>query len=375
MDIDRNEVIDLLERLSNARSPSGFEDETVEVVRDFCAGWATVEENTLRDALITPIRGGVSGMPGTETPAPAHSPSAPRPRVMFDAHGDEVGAMVKSIRSNGTMDFVTLGRFPEGALAGQDVLVKNAEGEWLHGTIGIKPPHFMSAQERSGAVRAPLILDVGATSAEELRRSFGVRIGAPVVPATRFTCDRACGIAVGKAFDCRAGVAAMLLALRELARHDDLAVDVVASVSAQEEVGERGVVAAARHFDPQLAFMFEGCPADDTFLAPDESQAELRRGPMFRHFDRCMITNPRYQRFVLDVADRSGLSYQESVREGGGTDAGPVHLLDVPCVVAGVPCRYVHTGTAICAIEDIEECARVAVEVVRALTPEVIAGF
>ena len=358
MHFDRDEVIDLLGRLSNAKSPSGFEDETVAVVRDFCRGWATVEENTLRDALITP-----------------NSAHGDRPRVMLDAHGDEVGGMVKNIAANGTMSMVTLGRWPEGALAGQGVLVRNTRGEWLHGTIGVKPPHFTSAAEKAAHAPQPLILDVGATSAREARELFSLGMGEPVVPATRFTCDRERGICVGKAFDCRAGVAAMLLALRELSRRDDLAVDVVASVSGQEEVGERGAAAAARHFSPSAAYMFEGCPADDTFLAPGEVQTALHQGPMFRYFDRCMITNPRYQRFVLGAAAEAGLKTQTSVREGGGTDGGPVHLLDIPCVVAGVPCRYIHTATSLVAFDDVEECARVAVAVMARMTPEVIAGF
>ena len=112
MNFNKDEVIGLLERLSNAKSPSGFEDETVAVVRDFCQGWADVEENSLRDALITP-----RGLCGN------------RPRVMLDAHGDEVGGMVKAIHANGTMSLVTLGRWPDGALTGQDVLVRNTRGE------------------------------------------------------------------------------------------------------------------------------------------------------------------------------------------------------------------------------------------------------
>ena len=358
MNFNKDEVIGLLERLSNAKSPSGFEDETVAVVRDFCQGWADVEENSLRDALITP-----RGMHGN------------RPRVMLDAHGDEVGGMVKAIHANGAMSLVTLGRWPDGALTGQHVLVRNTRGEWLHGTIGVKPPHFMTEAERAARVAQPLILDVGATSTEEAREGFHLGIGEPIVPATRFTCDRERGICVGKAFDCRAGVAALLLALRELAGRGDLQVDVVASVSGQEEVGERGVAAAARHFGPRAAFMFEGCPADDTFLPADEVQAALHKGPMFRYFDRCMITNPRYQRFVLACATKAGLPVQTSVREGGGTDGGPVHLLDIPCVVAGVPCRYIHAATSLVALDDVLQAARVAVEVLSNMTPEVIAEF
>lgn len=357
MHVDTDELVGLLGALSEARAPSGFEDETLAVVRRFCEGWADVGENSLRDGLVTP--GSFTGE---------------KPVLMLDAHGDEVGGMVRAVHANGTMSFVELGRFSPGVLAGQDVWVRSTDGAWVRGVVGAKPPHFWTEAERASG-RAPLVLDVGATSREDAVSRFGMGMGEPFVPATSFSYDGRTGVALGKAFDCRAGVCAMLLALRELAGRDDLPFDVVASVSAQEEVGERGVAAAVRHFSPQVALMFEGCPADDTFAAPDEVQAALGRGPMFRYFDRCMITNPRYQRFVLRAAAEAGLPAQTSVREGGGTDGGPTHQLDVPCVVAGVPCRHVHAGCAICAVEDVRATAEVAVAVVERLTPEVVAGF
>ena len=358
MQFDETEVVDLLGALSNAKAPSGFEEESVAVVRDFCEGWAKVEENTLRCALITP-----------------KNFTGKKPVLMLDAHGDEVGGMVRSIRSNGTMTFVQLGRFTDGVLAGQDVYVRTTEGDWVHGVIGVKPPHFMSAAEKASGVGPALILDVGATSKEEAVEKFHMGMGEPIVPATAFDYEPELGVAFGKAFDCRAGATAMLLALRELADRDDLPFDVVAALSAQEEVGERGVLASYRRFRPQVCFMFEGCPADDTFQIPDDVQTALHKGPMFRYFDRCMITHPRYQRFVLQCAQEAGLPAQTSVREGGGTDGGPIHVLDVPCVVAGVPCRYIHAGTSICAIDDIEAAAAIGVEVATHLTEDVVAGW
>ena len=357
MDFNDGEVADLLGRLSDAKSPSGFEDEVVDVVRDFCSGWAKVESNTVHDALITP-----------------NNFTGNKPVLMLDAHGDEVGGMVKSIRSNGTMTFVELGRFSPNVLAGQDVLVRNTLGEWVHGVIGVKPPHFMSAAERASG-ELQLILDVGATSKEEAVNVVHMGMGEPFVPATKYEYDEATGVALGKAFDCRAGVAAELLALRELSGYDDLPFDVVASVSAREEVGERGVLAAAMRFNPMVAFMFEGCPADDTFTIPDDVQTAFRRGPMFRYFDCCMITNQRYQLFVLKCASEAGLVCQTSVREGGGTDGGPIHMLDVPCVVAGVPSRYVHSGTALCTLYDVKMTAEVAVAVAERMTPEDVRAF
>lgn len=357
MTIDDSELVELLGALSDAKAPSGFEDETLAVARGFCEGWARFEENTLRDGLITP-----------------RNFTGEKPVLMLDAHGDEVGGMVKAVLANGTMSFVQLGRFSSGTLAGQGVRVRATDGTWVRGVVGVKPPHFLTEAERASG-RAPMVLDVGARSREEAERRFGMAVGEPFVPDTAFGYDERGGVAFGKAFDCRAGVCAMLLALRELAGRDDLPVDVVGSISAQEEVGERGIAAAVRHFSPTVAFLFEGCPADDTFTPADEVQAALGAGPMFRHFDVSMITHPRYQRFVLGVARKAGLPAQESVREGGGTNGGVIHQLDVPCVVAGVPCRYIHAGTSICSPADVRVAAEVAVAVAERLTPEVLAGF
>ncbi len=348
------ELIDLLARLSNAKAPSGFEDEVVDIVREFCSGWANVEVNSLLDVIITPC----NVVPD-------------KPTLMFDAHGDEVGGMVQSIHAGGTMNFVELGHFAPNTLAGQDVWVRTTRGTWARGVIGVKPPHFWSAAE--GA--APLTLDVGATSKTDAIERFGIGIGEPIVPATDFSYDEVTDIAIGKAFDCRAGVCTLLLALRELATRDDLPVNVIGCISAQEEMGERGVGAAARQVKPAAAFLFESCPADDTFTPADEIQTALRRGPMFRYFDRCMITNPRYQRFVLGVAKRCGLPVQTAVRTGGGTNGGVLHQLDIPSVVAGIPCRYIHAGTAICAVEDIRTTVDVAIAVAEGLSPETLASF
>ncbi len=54
MDVSNDELVALLGALSNAKAPSGFEDEALAVARAFCEGWASFEENTLRDGLITP---------------------------------------------------------------------------------------------------------------------------------------------------------------------------------------------------------------------------------------------------------------------------------------------------------------------------------
>jgi putative aminopeptidase FrvX len=359
MNFNDQEVVSLVERLSNARGASGFEDEVLDVVRGFCEPWATVETNSLRCGFVTP-----------------NTFSGTKPVVMLDAHGDECGLMTKSVRDNGCLTFIQLGRFTRHCLVGQSVLVRTVDGGWVPGVVGAKPPHFMSAAELASGEDPEMTIDVGAVSRQDAVENFRVGIGEPVVPATRFGWDEKNRVMFGKAFDCRVGVAAMLLALRELAGMD-LPFDVVAAVSSQEEVGERGVASSVRRFNPAVCYMFEGAPADDTFGEPADMQCRLKRGPMFRYADVCMITNPRYQRFVLAAAEEAGLPAQGAVRTGGGTDGGVAHLManGIPCVVSGVPSRYIHAGCAIASLDDVENSARVAVAAVSRLTPEVVAGF
>lgn len=359
MDFNDSEVVSLIESLSNARAASGFEDETLAAARMFCKPFATFEENSLRCGFVIP-----KNFSGT------------KPVVMLDAHGDEVGLMVKSVRDNGCLTFIQLGRFTKGVLGGAEVLVRTVDGDWVRGVVGVKPPHFTSAAEKESDSEAEMTIDVGATSKQDAVENFRVGIGEPVVPATRFTWDEKNRVMFGKAFDCRAGVASMLLALRELAEMD-LAFDVVAAISSQEEVGDRGVASAVRRFNPALCYMFEGCPADDTFGVEADMQCRLKQGPMLRYADCSMITNPRYQRFVLGVAAAEGIPVQGSVREGGGTNGGMVHVMGngIPCVVSGVPSRYIHAGCSIAALDDVENAARLCVGVLSKLTVEDVAKF
>lgn len=80
----------------------------------------------------------------------------------------------------------------------------------------------------------------------------------------------------GRAFDCRIGCAALIESMRILAEKE-LDVDVVAVLSSQEEVGERGCKVAVNKVKPDIAIVFEGCPADDTFGETYSMQTMLKK--------------------------------------------------------------------------------------------------
>ena len=57
-------------------------------------------------------------------------------------------------------------------------------------------------------------------------------------------------------------------------------------------MGTRGATVTANTVKPDLAIVFEGCPADDTVAEPYMIQTAIHKGPMLRHIDARMITNP-----------------------------------------------------------------------------------
>lgn len=245
--------LSLLKALCEANAPSGFEDETVRVARDVIGDVCDVEEDHLRNLYLYRRKN-----------------TGDKPVLMLDAHSDEVGFMVHSIRPTGTLRVVPLGGWNRATLPGTTVSVRNRGGKWIPGVIAAKPPHFMSAaeKERAGAPEIrDLAVDIGAKSAAEAAEVFGVRIGEPVVPKTPFEYDAAHGLFFGKAFDCRIGCAALLEVMRRIA-DEDLNVDVIGALSVQEEVGERGCKITTNRIRPDAALVFEGCPADDTFGEP-----------------------------------------------------------------------------------------------------------
>ena len=351
--------VKLIKALSDAIGPSGFEDEVLDVVREALADICTFEEDKVRNLYIY-----------------RRNHTGEKPVLMLDAHGDEVGFMIHSIKPNGTLRFIGLGRMDGRGLSSAELLVRNTEGEYIPGIVGLRPPHFSNGNTANSLDLQNFSIDVGATSAEEAVNEFQIGIGEPVVPSTICRFDEKHGLFFGKAFDCRIGVAALIETLRQLDGLD-LPFDVVGVISSQEEIGDRGIKVAVNKVKPDIAICFEGCPADDTFTEPYAIQTALKGGPMFRYMDTSVICSPRFQRWVLKVAKEQGIPAQASVREGGGNNGAVINLAGngIPVVVAGVPVRYIHATRGITAYEDFENTAKLVTILAKELTPDIFAGF
>jgi putative aminopeptidase FrvX len=362
MVIANERELSVIKALAEAKGPSGFEDETVAAVRQILGDICDFEEDSLRNLYIYRRKN-----------------SGNKPTLMLDAHSDEVGFIIHSIKPNGTLRFLELGGWSKNTLPGTRVLVRNHFGEWIRGMIAAKPPHFLSDEERAqNKVQSvsSLVIDIGARSADEAKDEFGIRIGEPAVPATPFEYDEKRDIMFGKGFDCRIGCAALVETMRVLSSVE-LDVDIVGVLSSQEEVGERGCKVAVNRVKPDAALVFEGCPADDTFGEAYAMQALLKKGPMLRFMDKSVICNPRFQRFALDTAEKNSLAVQASVREGGGNNAAVIQaqLIGAPSIVMGVPVRYIHGPNCITTFADYSATVKLACAIATGLNADIIKSF
>ena len=358
--MDKQTTLQMIAAISNANGVSGFEDDVVAAILPYAEQVGETKVDRMRNVFIR-----------------RKENTGSRPVVQLDAHSDEVGFMVQAICPNGTLRIIPIGGWVNHNIPAHKVWVRNRYGKYIPGLTASKPPHFMTEQER----KAPLdikdiTVDVGAVSREEAIEVYGIRIGEPVVPDVTFTYAEDTDLMVGKSFDCRLGCAAILKTMHELAGQE-LAVDIVGACASQEEVGVRGATVTAQVIQPDLAIVFEGCPADDTCVEPYMVQTAIKRGPMLRHIDARMITNPRYQRYALDLAEKLGIPVQDAVRAAGSTNGAAIHLTGrgVPVIVIGVPVRYAHTHYGVSAYADFDNAVKLACEILKRADADLIESF
>lgn len=277
------------------------------------------------------------------------------PRVMVAGHMDEVGFLVQNITPDGFLQFVAVGGWWEHSLLSQRVEVRTRGGDKILGVVASRPPHFLPASQRSQIIPLDqMFIDVGASSREEAERDMGIHLGDPIAPVSAFTPMAREDYFMAKAFDNRVGMAATIQSGQLLSEsyHPNR---LILAGTVMEEVGLRGAKTAAHWAKPDVAIILEGPPADDTpGFARSESQGRLGGGVQIRLFDPTAITNPRLAALAMQVAKDEDIAHQVTVRRSGGTDAGSIHLSGsgVPCIVLGVPARYIHSHNSIIDIND-----------------------
>lgn len=340
---------ELLKQLTEAVGVASQEKEVRKLIRDLITDH--VDEwrvDTLGNLIATKKGTGASNM-----------------RVMVDAHMDEVGLMIKEIDSDGTLKFYTVGGFDDRALLGKVVQVGSKQAV---GVIGARPVHLLSANQRNSIVKVDSMrIDIGAKNKDDAGRQ--VKVGDTATFTTPY--QEVGNMAMGKAFDNRAGCAALI----ELLRGEPFPFDLIATFSVQEEVGLRGAAVAAYAVKPDAAFVLECTPAYDMPNERDESpNVSLGKGPSIYVMDAGTIQDPRLVSSITRTAADNNIPFQIRRPGGGGTNTAAIQRAGsgVPAATIATPARYIHNSVSMMNLDDFANVIRLADATLRNFTPDVL---
>lgn len=353
-----SELRELLRRLSEAFGPSGYEKAVRAVVREEIQGAVDRLDVDALGNLIA-FKAGV----GPE----------PRLKVMASAHMDEVGFMITQITKNGMLSFKPVGGIDARLLLGKRLVIGESR---LQAIIGAPVPHLQKGEEEKRVVEVDdMAIDIGA--ADEKGANGKIKVGDYAVFATQFLAlseDAGWPTVRGKAFDDRAGCAALVALLRR----ERFPIDLFGVFTVQEEVGLRGARVAAHRVNPNAAFALEGTLCDDLPRPPDEDSTPVTRlgdGPAITLMDRSVVAHPGLVALLQEAAADQGIPIQYKAPGLGSTESGATHLAHsgVPATTVSVPCRYIHGPAAILNLNDLDATVRLMDATLRRITAQHLA--
>ena len=221
----------LIQKLTETFSPSGYEDAIREVI--------LAEIKPLADEIHVDALGNIIARKGEK--------AANGKRVMIAAHMDEIGLITTHIDENGFVRFTTVGvPFVRYLLGGRVRFVNGVQGV-------ISSERLDKFNEIPSADK--MFIDVGTTG----KKDCPVKVG-DVAAFDRPFVEMGTRL-VAKSLDDRVGVAVAIETLRRLKSSPN---EVYFVFTAQEEVGVRGATVSAYGVDPEVGIALDVTPSGDT---------------------------------------------------------------------------------------------------------------
>ena len=346
----------LLKKLADSFGVSGFEDDIRGIIVDELRSVADEVRVDRWGNVIAAKKGSRSGA-----------------KVMWAAHMDEIGFLIRAVDDRGFLYLAPVGGWSDRVVPAQRLRIRLDSGRIVYGVVGIKPPHLLSPEEQKQVIPlSKLFVDIGVSSKEEAEK-LGIRIGLPVdldreairLAGTRVT---------GKAFDDRVGVAVMLWAFRDIDPEEQT---VYAVATVQEEVGLKGARIAAYQLRPDAAIALDVTTANDVpgVDTPDKV-VEVGKGPAIKVADgrgaSGLIAHPKVFRLLVETAREENIPYQLELLPGGTTDATAIAFTaeGVPAGVISVPTRYIHSPVELLDLNDALNSAKLLAKATLRITKQ-----
>ncbi|MFO7845370.1 MAG: M42 family metallopeptidase [Balneolaceae bacterium] len=343
-----------LEELLITPSPTGYESKGQQVWMKYMEGYSDKVESDPYGSAVARL----------ETSADVMT-------VMLEAHADEIGMVVQHISDDG---FIYLNK-----LGGSDSTIARAKRVYIYGksgrvsgVIGNTAIHLQD--KKNGGGKEPswkdIYVDIGVSSKEEALEM--VQIGNPVTYSddVEFLNDDRI---VARALDNRIGGFAVAQAMKRIKKHKkDLAVNVIALNSVQEEVGGFGARMMSFRHMPDAAIVTDVTHATDSpgIDQREHGQVKLGSGPTIQHGG---ANHPKLVEHIEAAAKKSEIELQHeatSVRTGTDTDSIFFQRTGIPSALVSVPIRYMHSPVETASMKDLDQLIELMAQSVLSMAPD-----
>jgi putative aminopeptidase FrvX len=352
-----DETVHLLQALADAPGPSGFEEPVRKIMVD--------RMKPLSDKLSYDGLGSVIAVQGGSGP-----------RIMVDAHMDELGGVVRRVSNEGYLTMQMLGGWLDQALVDQRWTIIGSKGP-VRAVTGIRDIHIVPQEERTKVFpRESVFLDVGARNPAEVA-ALGIAPGDPVVPDAPFAVMNGTQNYLGKGWDDRVGCAVIIAAMQKVAKapHPN---QIYWVATVQEEIGLRGAHTAADLVKPEVGIAIEGgVTRDAPGVHPEEAQELLGAGPAIFLYDSSALPNRKFVSMVKQVAKEKSIPLQPDLIQGYGDDSAEIQKSNggVPTVNMVVPVRYTHSHNGIMNRGDFDHMVNLLVAILQGLDAKAVANL
>ncbi len=277
------------------------------------------------------------------------------PRIMFEAHADEIGYMVKFINDEGFIFVDRVGGSDVATGRGRRVDILGDRGV-VRGIIGNIAIHIRDRENEKVPQAHELAIDIGAANAKDVAK-VGIRVGHPIVysDAAEFLGTTKL---LGRALDNRIGGFIIARVIERLAKRTKRVAATVIGVNAvQEEIGGNGAKMVTHRLMPDVAVVLDVTHATDTpgTDSKKHGKVKLGGGPTLTHGS---ANHPNIVQRLMEAAERTEIPIQhESSSRYTGTDTDVIFTQreGIPSALVSLPLRYMHSVVEMCDLDDVKK--------------------
>ena len=243
-----------------------------------------------------------------------------KPKTIFAAHMDEIGMTVTKIEGNGDLRVCPSGGLHPCKLGERQVVVCTDKDMTISGVFSMGSTHSKAFKDGVWAPDWDSVRIVTGLTPQELKEA-GVRPGSSAVPSPEGRGPYIFGspkspLISAWSFDDRAGVAILLLLLKELKKKKfESSCPLLVAFTTHEEGGCHGARALAAREKPERFISIDGCPVVDPEVLKLDGRPGIWSKDMFGNYDQRLV------RDLMRAASEAGTELQPTVNDCASSDA------------------------------------------------------